>query len=208
MTDSRDIPWHGRFGRKRGVHARKMRVREVCGHLSRATLSRFGGNCTGLRPELPMRTVLDRLPIPTGRARGVRALQHLRRRVGSTTEHGVRRSPAATGLGRLDVSHRHGIVSCWDSGHASRSRLRGQVLDPLLLMHRSLVESGQKDLATGSLLDLIRRVQCFGIALAPLDLRQVTPRAALSLVEAPRRELQGLGSIRHCSCRVERVLAS
>lgn len=42
-----------------------------------------------------------------------------------------------------------------------------------MMMYKSLVSTGQKDLATGPLVDSIRRVGCFGICLAPLDLRQV-----------------------------------
>lgn len=48
-----------------------------------------------------------------------------------------------------------------------------KVLEPLMLMHRSLIASGQKALAGGPLVDTIRRIRCFGLCLAPLDLRQV-----------------------------------
>lgn len=42
-----------------------------------------------------------------------------------------------------------------------------------MMMYKSLVSTGQKALATGPLVDSIRRVRCFGVCLAPLDLRQV-----------------------------------
>lgn len=42
-----------------------------------------------------------------------------------------------------------------------------------MMMYKSLVSTGQKALATGPLVDSIRRVGCFGVCLAPLDLRQV-----------------------------------
>lgn len=46
-------------------------------------------------------------------------------------------------------------------------------MEPLKMMYKSLVSTGQKALATGPLVDSIRRVGCFGVCLAPLDLRQV-----------------------------------
>lgn len=52
-----------------------------------------------------------------------------------------------------------------------------------MLMHRSLVETGQRALAGGPLVDVIRRVKCFGVCLAPLDCRQV-PLAMMVWVAA------------------------
>ncbi|CAN0057928.1 unnamed protein product, partial [Discosporangium mesarthrocarpum] len=65
-------------------------------------------------------------------------------------------------------------------------------LDPLLLMHRSLVGTGQESLARGQLLDTIRRAACFGLCLAPLDLRQESTRHTEAL-DAITRYL-GIGS--------------
>ncbi|CAB1120385.1 unnamed protein product [Ectocarpus sp. CCAP 1310/34] len=53
---------------------------------------------------------------------------------------------------------------------------RTQLLEPLMMMYKSLVSTGQRALATGPLVDSIRRVGCFGICLAPLDLRQESTR--------------------------------
>eukprot|EP00903_Cladosiphon_okamuranus_P012924 g12067.t1 len=53
---------------------------------------------------------------------------------------------------------------------------RSQILEPLMMMYKSLVSTGQKALATGPLVDSIRRVGCFGVCLAPLDLRQESTR--------------------------------
>jgi|EP00624_Nannochloropsis_granulata_P003040 phosphoenolpyruvate carboxylase len=47
-----------------------------------------------------------------------------------------------------------------------------QVLDKLLLLHRSLCETQQALLADGLLVDTIRRLKCFGVSLLPLDIRQ------------------------------------
>lgn len=53
-----------------------------------------------------------------------------------------------------------------------------QLLAPLLVCHRSLVETGQEILAEGRLLDLIRRVQAFGVTMVRLDLRESSERHA------------------------------
>jgi phosphoenolpyruvate carboxylase len=47
-----------------------------------------------------------------------------------------------------------------------------QVLDKLMLLHRSLTETNQGLLADGLLIDTIRRLTCFGVTLLPLDIRQ------------------------------------
>lgn len=47
-----------------------------------------------------------------------------------------------------------------------------QLLEPLLLCQRSLVEVGLDYVANGPITDLIRRIYSFGINLVPLDIRQ------------------------------------
>lgn len=49
---------------------------------------------------------------------------------------------------------------------------RTQVLDVAELCHRSLCEQGLQEIADGPLTDFIRRLNCFGINLVPLDVRQ------------------------------------
>src|SRR5690606_34301430 len=49
---------------------------------------------------------------------------------------------------------------------------------PLLLCHRSLVETGNARIAAGRLTDILRRVAAFGLVLAPLDIRQESARHA------------------------------
>lgn len=56
-----------------------------------------------------------------------------------------------------------------------------------MMMYKSLVSTGQKALATGPLVDAIRRVGCFGVCLAPLDLRQVGTAVGCSFVFYTRR---------------------
>jgi phosphoenolpyruvate carboxylase len=50
------------------------------------------------------------------------------------------------------------------------------LLEPLLACHRSLIATGITTVANGLLLDTIRRVQCFGLELVKLDVRQDSER--------------------------------
>jgi phosphoenolpyruvate carboxylase len=67
-----------------------------------------------------------------------------------------------------------------------------ELLEPLLLCHRSLIETGNGILADGRLLDLIRRVYCFGLTLVRLDVRQDSARHT-ALLDAVTRNL-GIGN--------------
>ena len=51
-----------------------------------------------------------------------------------------------------------------------------ELLEPLLLCHRSLSEMGLHSVANGLLLDTIRRAKCFGLELVKLDIRQDSER--------------------------------
>ncbi|MCV6590219.1 MAG: phosphoenolpyruvate carboxylase [Marinobacterium sp.] len=53
-----------------------------------------------------------------------------------------------------------------------------ELLEPLLLCHRSLCESGMRIIAEGPLEDSIRRAACFGLSLVRLDIRQNSDRHA------------------------------
>ena len=61
-----------------------------------------------------------------------------------------------------------------------------EVLAPLLLCHRSLVACGMERIAEGPLLDTLRRVHCFGVCLARLDIRQHAERHEAVLDEVTR----------------------
>jgi phosphoenolpyruvate carboxylase len=67
-----------------------------------------------------------------------------------------------------------------EGGHANDAERPflevGDVAAPLLLCHRSLVETGNALVAAGRLTDILRRVSAFGLTLAPLDLRQEAAR--------------------------------
>lgn len=92
--------------------------------------------------------------------------------------------PYRTLLGSLKhdlLITREGIESQLD-GHQPEGSLPittpDQLLAPLMLCHRSLIESGMESIAAGKLEDLIRRVACFGLTLARLDIRQNADRHA------------------------------
>ena len=67
-----------------------------------------------------------------------------------------------------------------------------QLLEPLLLCHRSLTECDMKIIAEGPLEDTIRRLACFGVTLVKLDIRQNADRHAQVFDELS--EFYGLGS--------------
>jgi len=60
---------------------------------------------------------------------------------------------------------------------------REDLLEPLLLCHRSLLEVDLPHIANGPLVDTIRRIHCFGINLVPLDVRQDGERHVLAIEE-------------------------
>ncbi len=63
---------------------------------------------------------------------------------------------------------------------------RDDLLEPLLLCYRSLCEVGLDYVANGPLTDTIRRINCFGISLVPLDIRQDGERHVQLLDELTR----------------------
>ena len=69
---------------------------------------------------------------------------------------------------------------------------KNELLNPLLLCHRSLIACNLPEIANGKLLDFIHRVNCFGIELLKLDIRQESGRhrQAISAIT----EYLGLGN--------------
>ena len=53
---------------------------------------------------------------------------------------------------------------------------REEILRPLRVVRESLEENQNENIASGDLLDLMRRAKCFGINLARLDIRQESSR--------------------------------
>ncbi len=56
-----------------------------------------------------------------------------------------------------------------------------ELLEPLMLLHRSLCQMGHEIIADGSLTDTIRRVKAFGLTLLPLDIRQESAKHSEAL---------------------------
>ncbi|TXR53268.1 phosphoenolpyruvate carboxylase [Reinekea thalattae] len=58
-----------------------------------------------------------------------------------------------------------------------------ELLEPLVACHDELMAQGLTRVANGALLDTIRRVHCFGVNLAPLDIRQDSERHVKAIDE-------------------------
>ena len=67
-----------------------------------------------------------------------------------------------------------------------------ELRDPLMMLYRSLVATHNAHVADGALLDLIRRLSCFGTSLLPLDIRQESTRHTEALDSITR--YLGVGS--------------
>ena len=61
-----------------------------------------------------------------------------------------------------------------------------ELLEPLMLCHRSLTECGMRTIADGPLLDTLRRITAFGVHLVRLDIRQDAARHTQVLDELTR----------------------
>ncbi|KAI5083404.1 hypothetical protein GOP47_0003147 [Adiantum capillus-veneris] len=72
-----------------------------------------------------------------------------------------------------------------------------QILEPIELCYRSLCETGDKPIADGSLLDVLRQVSCFGLSLVKLDIRQESERHS-DVMDAITQHLE-LGSYKDWS---------
>lgn len=146
-----------------------------------------------------LRTVRDRLTVTT---------QTLERAL--RTANGWRDWPKAVAAvgdpkARREAGSESGSAESQDStagSFASLRKARGgrpspfehvdDLLEPLSLCYRSLHETGNGIIAEGRLLDLIRRVRCFGLTLVRLDIRQDSARHT-ALLDSITRAL-GIGS--------------
>ena len=74
-----------------------------------------------------------------------------------------------------------------------RSKLlnsKEEILKPLRVVRESLEENQNENIASGDLLDLMRRAKCFGINLAKLDIRQESSRHTQLLNELIKRNIK------------------
>ena len=65
---------------------------------------------------------------------------------------------------------------------------REEILKPLRVVRESLEENQNENIASGELLDLMRRAKCFGINLARLDIRQESSRHSQLIAELVKRK--------------------
>ncbi len=65
---------------------------------------------------------------------------------------------------------------------------REEILKPLRVVRQSLEENQNENIASGDLLDLMRRAKCFGINLARLDIRQESSRHSQLIAELLKRK--------------------
>ena len=67
---------------------------------------------------------------------------------------------------------------------------RESILKPLRVVRESLEETQNENIASGELLDLMRRAKCFGINLARLDIRQESSRHTKLITEIVKENLK------------------
>jgi phosphoenolpyruvate carboxylase len=67
---------------------------------------------------------------------------------------------------------------------------REEILKPLRVVRESLEQNQNENLASGELLDLMRRAKCFGINLAKLDIRQESSRHLQLITELVNKKLK------------------
>ena len=65
---------------------------------------------------------------------------------------------------------------------------REEILKPLRVVRESLEQNQNENLASGELLDLMRRAKCFGINLARLDIRQESSRHSQLISEYVKKK--------------------
>jgi len=65
---------------------------------------------------------------------------------------------------------------------------REEILKPLRIVRESLEQSQNENIASGELLDLMRRAKCFGINLARLDVRQESSRHTQVIAELVKKK--------------------
>lgn len=73
---------------------------------------------------------------------------------------------------------------------------KSELLEPLKVMYRSLIATDDTYIANGRLLDVIRQINCFGLGMVQLDIRQESTRHANAIDEITR--YIGLGSYKYC----------
>ncbi|TEW54228.1 phosphoenolpyruvate carboxylase [Psychromonas sp. RZ22] len=91
---------------------------------------------------------------------------------------------------RTELKETLTALSATIQGHDSNAKdiitTTQQLREPLELCYQSLTKMGMKSIANGLLLDILRRVNCFGVNLVKLDIRQDGERHGDTLSELTR----------------------
>lgn len=149
----------------------------------------YVGEIDALRLELSMVDASDELRARAGSAREpYRAvLRDVHARMVATREQLSRQLAAHAGAHEAADAPAFGHRGGSGEAAAPFERLE-ELVGPLQLCHRSLIETGQAVIAEGRLTDVLRRTAAFGLTLVRLDIRQHAERhtAALAAVVAAR----------------------
>ena len=91
---------------------------------------------------------------------------------------------------KMRITHRHIERHLVANKPLNRKKLlssKEDILKPLRVIRESLEQNQSENIASGELLDLMRRTKCFGINLAKIDIRQESSRHAQLLAEFLKR---------------------
>ena len=92
---------------------------------------------------------------------------------------------------KLRITHRsieQHLVNKKPLDHNNLLSSREEILKPLRVVRESLEQNQNENLASGELLDLMRRAKCFGINLARLDIRQESSRHSQLISEYVKKK--------------------
>ncbi len=92
---------------------------------------------------------------------------------------------------KMRITHRsieQHLVNKKPLNHNNLLNSREEILKPLRVVRESLEQNQNENLASGELLDLMRRAKCFGINLARLDIRQESSRHSQLISEYVKKK--------------------
>ena len=92
---------------------------------------------------------------------------------------------------KMRITHRsieQHLVNKKPLNHNNLLSSREEILKPLRVVRESLEQNQNENLASGELLDLMRRAKCFGINLARLDIRQESSRHSQLISEYVKKK--------------------
>ena len=91
---------------------------------------------------------------------------------------------------KMRITHRHierHLVANKPLNQKKLLSSKEEILKPLRVVRESLEQNQSENIASGELLDLMRRAKCFGINLAKIDIRQESSRHGQLLAEFLKR---------------------